>query len=143
MANPDRRLHVRRGMRTRSCFNGHDVSPSQLRVFDIGAASIVVCGPACEAEARARILRRIHDSPVAALQQAVSDWRGGTGPPSVVLALLDLAAEEVTARASVLKLAQEAFHTARDRRDAALETALVARIRRLKRPGRRTTPSRL
>ena len=61
MANPDRRLHARRGMRTRSCFNGHDVSPSQLRVVDIGAASIVVCGPACEAEARARILLRIHE----------------------------------------------------------------------------------
>jgi hypothetical protein len=27
---------------------------------------------------------------VAALQQALSDWRGGTGPASVVLALLDL-----------------------------------------------------
>jgi hypothetical protein len=49
----------------------------------------------------------------------------------------------VMARASVLKLAQEAFHTARDRRDAALETALAARIRRLNRPGRRTTPSRV
>jgi hypothetical protein len=109
----------------------------------VGAASIVVCGPACEAEARARILRRIHDSPVAALRQALSDWRGGTGPPSVVLALLDLAAEGVMARTSVLKLAQEAVHTARDRRDAALETALAARICRLNRPGRRTTPSRL
>ena len=143
MSTPDRRLHARRRPRTRSCFNGHDVSPAQLCVLEIGAASIVVCGPACETEARARILRRIHDSPVAALQQALSDWRGGTGAPSVVLVLLDLAAEEVMARASVLKLAQEAFHTARDRRDAALETALAARIRRLNRPGRRTPPSRL
>ena len=143
MSTPDRRLHARRGLRTRSCFNGHDVSPAQLCVLEIGAASIVVCGPACETEARARILRRIHDSPVAALQQALSDWQSGTGPPGVVLALLDLAAEEAMARASVLKLAQEAFHTARDRRDAALETALVARIRRLNRPGRRTPPSRL
>ena len=109
----------------------------------VGAASILVCGPACEAEARARILRRIHDSPVAALQQAVSDWRGGTGPPSVVLALLDLVCEEVMARGSVLKLAQEAARMARDRRDAVLETALVERIRRLKRPGLRTPPSRL
>ena len=134
MSTPDRRLHPRRGLRTRSCFNGHDVSPAQLCVLEIGAASIVVCGPACETEARARILRRIHDSPVAALQQALSDWQSGTGPPGVVLALLDLAAEEVTARASALKLAQEAFHTARDRRDAALETALAARIRRLNRP---------
>ena len=66
---------------------------------------------------------------MAALQQALFDWRGGTGPPSVVLALLDLAAEEVMARESVLKLAQEAFHTARDQRDAALETALAAPIR--------------
>ena len=134
MSTPDRRLHARPGLRTRSCFNGHGVSPAQLRVVEIGAASIVVCGPACEAEARARILRRIHGSPVAALQQALSDWRGGIGPASVVLALLDLAAEEVMARPSVLKLAQEAFHTARDRRDAALETALAARIRRLNRP---------
>jgi hypothetical protein len=102
-----------------------------------------VCGPACETEARARTLRRIHGSTVAALQLALSDWRGGTGPASVVLALLDLAAEEVTARASALKLAQEAVHTARDRRDAALEAALAARIRRLNRPGLRTTPSRL
>jgi hypothetical protein len=143
MSTHDRRLEPRRRLRTRSCFNGHDVSPAQLCVVEIGSASIVVCGPACEAEARARILRRIHDSPVAALQQALSDWRGGTGPPSVVLALIDLAAEEVTARASVLKLAQEAFHTARDRGDAALETALVARIRRLNRPGLRANASRL
>ena len=143
MSIPDRRLHARRGLRTRSCFNGHDVSPAQLRVVEIGAASIVVCGPACETEARARILRRIYGSPVAALRQALSDWRGGTGPPSVVLALLDLACEEVMARASALKLAQEAVRTARDRRDAALETALAARIRRLKRPGLRTPPRRL
>ena len=143
MSTPDRRLHARRGLRTRSCFNGHDVSPAQLCVLEIGAASIVVCGPACETEARARILRRIHDSPVAALQQALSDWQSGTGPPGVVLALLDLAAEEAMARASVLKLAQEAFHTARDRRDAGLETALAGQIRRLKRPGLRTPPSRL
>ena len=139
MSTPDRRLHARRRLRTRSCFNRHDVSPAQLSLVEIGAASIVVCGLACEAEARTRILRRSHDSPVAALRQALSDWRGGTGPPSVVLALLDLACEEVTARASVLKLAQEAFHTARDRGDAALETALAARIRRLKRPGLSTT----
>jgi hypothetical protein len=143
MSTPDSRLHARRGLRARSCFNGHDVSPAQLCVVAIGAASIIVCGPACETEARARILRRIHDSPVAALQQALSDWRGGTGPSSVVLALLDLAAEEVMARASALKLAQEAFHTARDRRDAALETALAARIWRLNRPGLRTPPRRL
>jgi hypothetical protein len=94
-------------------------------------------------EARARILRRIHDSPLAALQQALFDWRGGTGPPRVVLVLLDLAAEGVMARASVLKLAQEAFYTARDRRDAALEAALVARIRGLNRPGLRANASRL
>ena len=143
MRTPDHRLHARGGLRTRSCFNGHDVVPAQLRVVEIGDASIVVCGPACETEARARILRRIYGSPVAALQQALSDWRGGTGPPGVVLALLDVTAEDVTARESVLKLAQKAFHTACDRRDAPLETALAARIRRLKRPGRRTTPSRL
>jgi hypothetical protein len=103
-------------------------------VIEIGAASIVVCGPACEMETRARILRHIHGSPVAALRQALSDWQGGTGPAGIVLALLDLAAEEVTARASAFKLAQEAFHTARDRRDAALEAALAARIGRLNRP---------
>jgi hypothetical protein len=72
MSTPDPRLHARRGLRTRSCFNGHNVSPAQLCVLEIGAASIVVFGPACETEARARILRRIHDSPVAALQQALS-----------------------------------------------------------------------
>ena len=143
MRTPDHRLHARGGLRTRSCFNGHDVVPAQLRVVEIGDTSIVVCCPACETEARARILRRIYGSPVAALQQALSDWRGGTGPAGAILALLDLAADEVAARASVLKLAQEAVHTACDRRDAPLETALAARIRRLKRPGRRTTPSRL
>jgi hypothetical protein len=143
MSTPDRRLQPRRGLRTRSCFNGHDVSPARLRVVAIGAASIVVCGPACEAEARARILRRIHGSPVAALRQALSDWRGGTGPAGAVLALLDLLAEEATARASVLKLAQEAVHTARDRRDAALETALAAQIWRLNRPELRANASRL
>ena len=143
MSIPDRRLHARRGLRTRSCFNGHDVLPSKLRVVEIGIVTIVVCGPTCEAEARARILRRIHGSVLAALQQALSDWRGGTGPPSVVLALLDLAAEQATTRASALKLAQEAVRAARDRRDAALEAALVARIRRLNRPGLRTPPSRL
>ena len=95
------------------------------------------------AEARARILRRIHGSPAAALQQALSDWRGGVESAGVVLALLDLAAEEVTARASVINLALEAVRTARDQCDAALEAALAARICRLNRPGRRTTPSRL
>ena len=143
MSTPDRRLHARRGLRTRSCFNGHDVSPAQLCVLEVGTASIVVCGSACETEARARILRRIYGSPVAALQQALSDWRGGTGPAGAILALLDLACEDVIARESVLKLAKEAVHTTRDRRDAALETALAARIRRLKRPGLRTPPSRL
>ena len=134
MSTPDRRLHARRGLRTRSCFNGHDVSPAQLCVVEIGAASIVVCGPACETQARARILRRIYGSPLAALQQALFDWQRRTGLPGVVLALFDLAAEEVTARASVLKLAQEAVRTARDRHDAVLEAALVARIRTLNHP---------
>jgi hypothetical protein len=143
MSTSDRRLQACHGLRTRSCFNGHDVSPAQLKIVVVGAASIVVCGPACEAEARVRILRRIHDSPVAALQQALSDWRGGTGPAGVVLALLDLVCEEVMARGSLLNLAQEAARMARDRRDAVLETALVERIRRLKRPGLRTPPSRL
>ena len=143
MSTPDSRLHARRGLRTRSCFNGHDVSPAQLKIVVVAAASVVVCGPACETEARARILRRIHGSTVAALHQALSDWRGGTGQSGVVLALLDLPAEEMTARASALKLAQEAVRAARDRRDAALEAALVARIRRLNRPGLRTPPGRL
>ena len=134
MSTPDRRLHTRPGLRRRSCFNGHGVSPAQLRVVEIGAASIVVCGPACETQARARILRRIYGSPLAALQQALFDWQRRTGLPGVVLALFDLAAEEVTARASVLKLAQEAVRTARDRHDAVLEAALVARIRTLNHP---------
>jgi hypothetical protein len=74
MNNPDHRLQARRGLRARSCFNGHEVSSAQLQIVEIGAASIVVCGPACEAEARARILLRIHGSAVAALQQALHDW---------------------------------------------------------------------
>ena len=134
MSTPDRRLHARRRLRTRSCFNRHDVSPAQLSLVEIGAASIVVCGPACETQARARILRRIYGSPLAALKQALFDWQRRTGLPGVVLALFDLAAEEVTARASVLKLAQEAVRTARDRHDAVLEAALVARIRTLNHP---------
>jgi hypothetical protein len=63
---------------------------------EIGAASIMVCCPVCEAEARARILRRIHGSSVAALQRALSDWqkrnrtgRRRSGP-------LDLVAEVAT-----------------------------------------------
>ena len=45
MANPDRRLHVRRGMRTRSCFNGHDVSPAS-RVSSTSAPQALSCaGP--------------------------------------------------------------------------------------------------
>jgi len=68
---------------------------------------------------------------VGALQQALSDWQGGTGPACVVLALLDLVAEEVTAQASVLKPAREALRTVQDRRHAALEAALGARIRAL------------
>ena len=134
MSIPDHRLQASLGLRTRSCFNGHDVVPAQLCVVEIGAASIVVCGPACETQARARILRRIYGSPLAALQQALFDWQRRTGLPGVVLALFDLAAEEVTARASVLKLAQEAVRTARDRHDAVLEAALVARIRTLNHP---------
>jgi hypothetical protein len=43
MSDPDRRLYARRGIRMRSCFNGHDVHPAQLRVVEIGTASIVVC----------------------------------------------------------------------------------------------------
>ena len=129
---------------------------------EIGAASIMVCCPVCEAEARARILRRIHGSSVAALQRALSDWqkrnrtgrrrsgparpgsRGGdaspggstsnsageAGPPGRPLARSS-GVTKMTARAPVLKLAQEALRTARDRRHATLEAALGARIRAL------------
>ena len=129
MSIPDRRLYARRGLRTRSCFNGHDVSPAQLRVVEIGAASIVVCGPACEAEARARILLRIHGSLSAAFRQALRDWQGGTGQAGVVLALLDRAVAQMTARDALIGLAREAVRPARDQHDTALENALAARIR--------------
>jgi hypothetical protein len=56
---------------------------------EIGAATIIVCGPACEAEARARILLRIHGSLSVAFRQALHDWHDGTGQAGVVLALLD------------------------------------------------------
>jgi len=103
MSSPDRRLHARLGLRTRSCFNGHDVSPAQLCVVEIGTASIVVCGPTCETEARARILLRIHGSLSAAFRQALHDWRSGTGQAGVVLALLDRAVAQAKARDALLE----------------------------------------
>ena len=134
MSTPDRRLQARLGLRTRSCFNGHDVSPAQLQIVQVGAASIVVCGPACEAEARARILLRIHGSLSAAFRQALYDWQSGAGQAGVVLALLGREVAPATARDALLKLAQEAARTARDRHDTALENALAGRIRALSRP---------
>ena len=134
MSTPDPRLHARRELRTRSCFNGHDVSPAQLCVVEIGTASILVCGPACEAEARARILLRIHGSPSAAFRQALHDWQSGAGQAGVVLALLGREVAPATARDALLKLAQEAARTARDRHDTALENALASRIRALSHP---------
>jgi hypothetical protein len=128
MSTPDHRLQARRGLRTRSCFNGHDVSPAQLCVVEIGIASIVVCGPTCETEARARILLRIHGSLSAAFRQALHDWQGGTGQVGVVLALLDREVARAPARDALIGLAREAVRTARDRRDTALENALAARI---------------
>jgi hypothetical protein len=143
MSVPDRRLHARRGLRTRSCFNGHDVSPARLCVVEIGAASIVVCGPTCETEARARILLRIHGSLSAAFRQALHDWQGGTGQAGVVLALLDREVRQGKTRDALLDLARAALRTGQDRHDSALENALAARIRRLNRPGLRAPPSRL
>jgi hypothetical protein len=89
-----------------------------------------VCGPACEAEARARI----HGSLSAAFRQALHDWQGGTGQAGVVLALLDREVVKATARDAMLELAREAVGTAREWRDTALENALIARIRELSRP---------
>ena len=94
MNTPDHRLHARRGLQTRSCFNGHDVLPSKLRVVEIGIATIVVCGPTCEAEARARILLRVHGSLPTAFRQALHDWQKWTGRADVTLTLLDCAAKE-------------------------------------------------
>jgi hypothetical protein len=90
-----------------------------------------VCGPTCEIEARARILLRIHGSLPAALRGALREWQNGAGPAGIILVLLDRATEEETALASVFKLVQEAVRAARDRDDAALENALLARICRL------------
>jgi hypothetical protein len=134
MSTPDHHLQARLGLRTRSCFNGHDVSPAQLCVVEIATASIVVCGPACETEARARILLRIHGSAVNAIQQALHDWQGGTGQAGIVLALLDRAVAQTKARDAPLELAREAARMARDRHDTALENALAGRIRALSRP---------
>ena len=101
---------------------------------EIGAATIIVCGPACEAEARARILLRIHGSLSVAFRQALHDWHDGTGQAGVVLALLDREVAQTTARDAMLGLAREAVGTAREWRDTALENALIARIRELSRP---------
>jgi hypothetical protein len=60
---------------------------------EIGAANIVVCGSACEAEARARILLRVHGSLAAAFRRALREWQGGTGQAGVMVALLDRGAE--------------------------------------------------
>jgi hypothetical protein len=98
---------------------------------EIGVASIVVCGPACKAEARARILLRIHGSLAAAFRRALREWQGGTGQAGVMVVLLDRATEGVTAHASVLELIREAVRAAQDRHDAALEDVLIARIRTL------------
>jgi hypothetical protein len=143
MSTPDRRLHAPRGLHTRSCFNGHEVSPAQLCVVEIGAASIVVCGPACETEARVRILLRIHGSLSAAFRQALRDWQRGTGQAGVVLALLDREVAQTPACDALLELAREAVRTARDRHDSALENALAARIRALSRPQPLPTTGRL
>jgi hypothetical protein len=134
MSTPDRRLQARLGLRTRSCFNGHHVSPAQLCVVEIGTASIMVCSPTCETEACARILLRIHGSLSAAFRQALHDWQGGTGQAGVILALLDRAAAQMAARDALLELAREAARTARGRRDTVLENALASRIRALSRP---------
>ena len=134
MSIPDHRLHARRGLRTRSCFNGHDVLPSKLRVVEIGIATIVVCGPTCEAEARARILLRVHGSLPTAFRQALHDWQSGTGQAGVVLAMLDRGVAQAKARDALIGLAREAVGTAREWRDTALENALIARIRELSRP---------
>jgi hypothetical protein len=143
MSTPDRRLQARRGLRMRSCFNGHDVSPVRLRVVEIGAASIVVCGPACEIEARARILLPIHGSLSAAFRQALHDWQSGTGQAGVVLALLDREVARTPTRNVLIGLAREAVRAARDRHDRALENAVGARIRALSRPQPLPTTSRL
>jgi hypothetical protein len=67
-----------------------------------------VCGSACEAEGRARILLRVHGSGITALQQALHDWQSGTGQAGVVLALLDRAAAQSTGRDALRELARKA-----------------------------------
>ena len=53
----------------------------------------------------------------------------GTGQAGVVLALLDRAVAQMTARDALIGLAREAVRPARDQHDTALENALAARIR--------------
>jgi hypothetical protein len=106
MKPADRRLRVRSGTRTRSCFNRHDVDPARLRAVEIGTATIIVCGPACETEARTRILLRIHGSLSAAFRQALRDWQGGTGQAGVALALLDREVAQTMACDVLLELAE-------------------------------------
>lgn len=52
-----KRTHPHAGFATRSCFNRHEVSSSQLRQVAIGGASVLVCSGECEAQARRRIER--------------------------------------------------------------------------------------
>ena len=53
----------------------------------------MVCGPTREAEARARILLRLHGSLPTAFRQALHDWQKWTGRADVTLTLLDCAAK--------------------------------------------------
>ena len=129
MSTPDHRLNARRELRTRSCFNGRDILPSKLRVVEIGIATIVVCGPTCEAEARARILLRVHGSLPTAFRQALHDWQKWTGRADVTLTLTRLRSEGGMARAFLLRLLREAVPAAQGRHDEALEDALPAKIR--------------
>lgn len=48
------------GFLTRSCFNHHEARPDDLRVVEIGGASVLVCSNTCEVLARTRIEQRTH-----------------------------------------------------------------------------------
>jgi hypothetical protein len=106
---------------------------------EIGAANIVVCGPSCEAEARARVLLRIHGSLSVAFRQALHDWQDETGPAGVMLALLDR--QPKGGRSGIpAQAGTETVRAAQGRHGEALEGALLAKIRTFHHGQKHTTP---
>ena len=88
----------------------------------------MVCGPTREAEARARILLRLHGSLPTAFRQALHDWQKWTGRADVTLALVDCAAKEERLGHSA-QAGTRGRASGNGRHDEALEDALPAKIR--------------